>query len=140
MPTTRTRRTRALHADIDDYKRQELVEGPGACLLAGVGYLPAQNAATPAEQDAAVEAARADWARYGADLLAWWVGEDDRRFSAKPWIWAPRNGPGTRPWAWWAFDAPAARGEDESEAGYLERLNLWRPGERDRYAEAAHAD
>jgi hypothetical protein len=37
--------------------------------------------------------------------------------------------PGTRPWAWWEFDAPEPLREHESERDYLQRLKLFLPGE-----------
>ena len=39
------------------------------------------------------------------------------------------NFPGTRPSAWWRFSAPEPRRESESEHAYLDRLDLWLPGE-----------
>jgi hypothetical protein len=40
--------------------------------------------------------------------------------------------PGTRPRLWWTYDAPEPGNRDETEAEYLDRLNLWLPGERRR--------
>ena len=37
--------------------------------------------------------------------------------------------PGTRPWAWWEFDAPEPLRDHESERDYLKRLNQFLPGE-----------
>jgi hypothetical protein len=130
---------------LDDYQREELLAGPGACLLAGVGYFgiwgPNLIEEAPAEIRAnAREAMARDWARHGEELLAWWVGETGERFSARPWIFPTRGGPGTRPWGWWTFDSPEPREEGEAQPNYLDRLKLWRPGERQRYTEAAHAD
>jgi len=43
------------------------------------------------------------------------------------WI---KERPGTRPYAWWCFDAPERRPDGESEAAYLERHGLLTAGER----------
>jgi len=32
--------------------------------------------------------------------------------------------PGTRPWAWWQFDAPEQRDDNETETDYLRRLQF----------------
>lgn len=45
-------------------------------------------------------------------------------------VWTVRH-PGTRPPAWWEFDAPEVR-TDESEHEYLERLGLLVDGEQER--------
>jgi hypothetical protein len=37
--------------------------------------------------------------------------------------------PGSRPPAWWRFEALEPRKPRETEAGYLTRMNLWAPGE-----------
>lgn len=58
-------------------------------------------------------AAREMWNEKRDALMASWVQER----------------PGTRPWAWWTFDAPEDRPEGESEAGYLRRHGLLTPGE-----------
>jgi hypothetical protein len=54
-----------------------------------------------------------------------------------------RSRPGTRPWGWWEFDAPerrqtccVPRGPDvldngESQPAFLDRFDLWLPGERE---------
>lgn len=40
--------------------------------------------------------------------------------------------PGTRPGGWWRNVAPTERLRGESQAGYLDRHNLWLPGEKAR--------
>lgn len=42
------------------------------------------------------EAAHRDWNEHREEILEAWLQRDE----------AGRGGPGTRPWAWWAFDAP----------------------------------
>lgn len=130
MPTNRTRRARSWAPDLDRHRRQELAEGPAAHLMAGVGYgelveRGGVNTWTAEDFAAVLEAMRADWRKHGADVLATWIAED--------------RGAGTRPYAWWAFDAPEPRDPDESESDYLDRHRLWRPGERARWLEASNA-
>jgi hypothetical protein len=61
---------------------------------------------------------REAWRRHGGVLLAQWVAQH----------------PGTRPWAWWMFEAPddAVGRPDERLEDYVARLD-----ERDRETEAA---
>jgi hypothetical protein len=58
------------------------------------------------------DAARADWEAVREELLAYWISD--------PGGWRPLDdvslfrqcrpgGPGSRPWAWWTWDAPAPR-------------------------------
>ena len=109
MPVKR-RRGKARH--LDDFCRQQLLEGPEFCTRAsrGMGYLVPYGAATfadlTAEQRAeAFAAMREDWAVFGADLLAWWQsGEPDLR--VRPWAWVPEGSPNTLPWAEETFGKP----------------------------------
>ena len=94
----------------EDYHRQQLLEGPDACLLAGVGYLARISEPTfdraPAEEQAAVlEDMRKDWARYGADLMTWWRSGEHAE-GVRPWAWVPAGGPDTLPWAAEEFGEP----------------------------------
>lgn len=75
---------------------------------------------------------RADWAYHREDLLAFWVSGEYSNTLAnrKPWLFY-RGAPGTRPWAWWHLEDHPPREPGESEAAYLERYDLWRPGERE---------
>jgi hypothetical protein len=50
-----------------------------------------------------------------------------REFLLTQWI---SHYPGTRPWAWWMFDAPEPRNPDESEPDYLKRHGLLTKPER----------
>jgi hypothetical protein len=59
------------------------------------------------------EPARVLWAERRGEILTDWI----------------KTRPGTRPWAWWTFDAPEDRPEGESEAGYLRRHGFLTPGE-----------
>jgi hypothetical protein len=96
MPVKRTKAKRSLR--LDEYRRQQLLEGPDACLLAGVGYL---TTATFDQMDASGQATaltdmRADWVRNRDALLQWWSERApdpatpdalpwaERRFSAAP--------------------------------------------------------
>ena len=61
------------------------------------------------------EAMQAAWEKFSEPILAAWV----------------REYPGTRPFAWWEFDAPEPQG-DEEEIDYLSRLGLLESGEQER--------
>ena len=107
MPTKR----RAGKAHVfEDYHRQQLLEGPEACLLAGVGYLarisePTFDRAPPEEQAAVLEAMRADWMRYGAEMMVRWrAGEQEPM--TRPWVFPMPGGPDTLPWAAEEFGEP----------------------------------
>lgn len=87
MPIKRTKAKRSLR--LDEYRRQQLLEGPDACLLAGVGYL---TTATFDQMDAGAQAAamadmRADWVRNRDALLQWWSerAPDPATPDALPW-------------------------------------------------------
>ena len=129
MPTTRTRRARTWSPRLDDYRWAALIEGPDTTLIDGKGY-PAlhERGASDADKLAALAEARADWETHREAILTWFVGVE-MDASRKPWIWPAPGGPGTRPWAWWQFDAPEARGADETQGDYLTRLGLLLPGE-----------
>lgn len=107
MPVRRTRfRTR---------KRQSLARDRWAdmmCLFAQ--HKEKADGLCPFENEDAV---REYWQAYREDLLAEWV---------------ERN-PGSRPPAWWRFDAPAPLPEDQSQTVYLRLRRLLRPGELEAY-------
>jgi hypothetical protein len=69
---------------LDDYRWQQLLEGPDATLFAGIGYLAGLSGGMfdrmCAEEQAIVLAAmRKDWAIHGPALMEWWnAGEADR--------------------------------------------------------------
>jgi hypothetical protein len=94
----------------DDYRRQQLLEGPDAVLLADVGYLHSISVgsfdrASPEEQAVVLDEMRADWARYGADLMTWWRSGEHAE-GIRPWAWVPAGSPDTLPWAAEAFGEP----------------------------------
>jgi len=65
------------HRAFDDVKREQLLFGPDAWLLAGEGYLANPPVArweeyTPEQMHAALTAMREDWQRHGAALMAEW--------------------------------------------------------------------
>jgi hypothetical protein len=129
MPTNRKRRARAWSPDLNDYERQLLLDGPEAVLIAGEGFRGLTHfAASAAERAASMGDARAAWVIHGPALLRWWLGEGEDA-TRKPWAWVAPGGPGTRPWAWWQFDAPEPRDADETQADYLIRHGLLLPGE-----------
>jgi hypothetical protein len=56
-------------------------------------------------------AMQTDWEKHRESLLAFWIS-GDFGWGGILDIWDPTQGyPGTRPWAWWQFDAP----EDDSD-------------------------
>jgi hypothetical protein len=121
LPTNRTRRSRQWSKELDCYRIFELMKGPDQQRLPGTGYGPVTEAST--------EAMRQDWALHRERLLHWWVTGENEPAGMKPWTFVPVFVPGTRPWAWWQFDAPEPLGDDETERGYLQRLDLLLPGE-----------
>lgn len=98
MPTTRKRRSRAPNV-LSPIALDDMLHG--LLLIPGCGY---------ALEGCQLDRARMamDWKRHRAHLLPEWI----------------RERPGTRPYAWWLFDAPEVRSEDESERDYLERHGL----------------
>jgi len=58
--------------------------------------------------------AREAWEQYRDQILAEWITKR----------------PGTRPWAWWEFDAPEEPRRDEAQYDYLDRLCLLTRDER----------
>lgn len=81
--------------DIDELKIAELIEGPGTCLLAGMGYYLPHNGPgaiegdaggfwweiTPAGQTVVLDRMQADWRRIGASIISKTEGD----------IWALRE-------------------------------------------------
>lgn len=95
----------------DDYMRQQLLEGPDACLLAGVGYLAmfrvaAFNVLQKREQAEMLNVMREDWRRHGPALMAWWNGEAPVTGLIKPWCYVKPRGPDLLPWAAQEFGLP----------------------------------
>ena len=95
----RRRKARAF----DDYHRQQLLEGPDAVLLAGVGYLHSLSVgsfdgASPEEQAAVLAEMRADWQRHGREMMERWrAGESEP--TTRPWVYPYPGSPDTLPWA-----------------------------------------
>lgn len=132
MPTNRTRRRRRWQNELDCYRIEILMNGSNAVPLPGTGYLPSSGrgkADTPEQQTEALEEMRRDWAFHRERLLQWWITGENAPQGMKPWTFVMAGRPGTRPWAWWEFDAPEPLGEHESERDYLQYLNLFLPGE-----------
>lgn len=138
MPTNRTFRTRTRRG-VDEFRIEELLSGTGASFLAGVGYLGHHVTRSGgcvftldelglADRAAALSEMRSDWIERRDELLKAWITRDEA-FQAK-FPHAKLGGPGTRPWAWWAFDAPDDDVRpDETEGDYLTRHGLLLPGE-----------
>ena len=106
MPTKRTRRTRQTHV-FDENCIGQLLKGPDACVLAGMGYFEPYIASgtrdLSVEQYAEMlETMRADWQKHGPELMRQWrTGEP---ITPKPWIFiVPHDG---LPWAAEEFGEP----------------------------------
>jgi hypothetical protein len=109
-----------------------LLNGRQAVPLPGTGYSPSSGrgkANTPEQQTEVLEEIRRDWAIHRERLLHWWIFDENKPQGMKPWTFVMTGRPGTRPWAWWKFDAPEPLREHASERDYLQRLNLFLPGE-----------
>ena len=137
MPTNRTRRSRRWQNDLDAYCVLSLMNGPDDVLLAGQGYYtPTRGGfpknATPQQHADAIEEMRCDWELHRDRLLHWWITGEGEPSTMKLWTFVSVNVPGTRPWAWWEFDAPEDAREGETERDYLVRLGLMLPGETER--------
>ena len=107
MPVKRTLAKRSRR--LDDYKRQQLLEGPEELKLPGVGYLAGRGRtleALPLAVRAEVLAEmELDWTENKAELTAWWnAGEGAPHFSPMPWIFPLPGGPDRKPWAAERFD------------------------------------
>lgn len=89
---------------LDRWCAQELRTGP--VLLAGLGYFDYQ-APEGVDQCDTPRMAN-DWKRHGDSILSEWITQR----------------PGTRPYAWWKFDAPEPRDDSDSEYQYLVRHGL----------------
>jgi hypothetical protein len=126
MPSRRTILGRARHV-LDDYRLAELFTLDPPLLVAEGFYNPALPGRRCADQrdTAAMEAL---WREREGELVALWVhGWQPRSKFVAPF--APGK-PRTRPIGWWRHCAPERRRRGESEPDYLDRLNLWLPGER----------
>jgi hypothetical protein len=123
--TIRQKRQRRQHTRLTSDQFVELVDGPGARGLCGPPYYCGFGD----DRDAMREA----WERHRDAFLGLFRGVgrlEDFVDRLKPWVTSCASWPGTRPWAWWEFDAPEPLPEDEDEADYLERFGLWLPGEK----------
>lgn len=76
---------------------------------------------------------REAWELHRADLMAYWLQDLDEWLSAgnvNRFGHPSPDGPGTRPAAWWNYDAPAEPLEGETEVEYLHRLKLLTAAEK----------
>jgi len=96
---------------------------------------------------------RASWERHRDELMEFWLQDPEEWEKANPdrdqWVEPVPGGPGTRPWAWWEYDAPEPRrvypgrpiGEErEPQIDYLRRLDLLTHVERGIEAAKARRD
>ena len=90
-----TRQMVAPVAELSDGRREHLLNGFS---FFGEGY--------PESDPAAMKRMRADWQRHRDELLPEWIALH----------------PGSRPWAWWAFDAPARRETSDGSDHPFDRL------------------
>lgn len=112
MPTNRTRRTRR-QAPSEEWQLDYLLHGTRESDPPAVRRRPLMFMAEYG----------GCFANKGA--AAMW---DEVRDQELPrWI---KDRPGSRPYAWWCFDAPEPRPESESEAAYLARHGLLSTVER----------
>lgn len=107
MPTKR--RVGKAHL-LDDYRRQQLLDGPDASSLGAMGYLGPFRAGTVARLTEAqyaemLAAMRDDWGRFGGEMMdRWRRGEYEP--DTKPWIFVIPGGVDRDPWAWEQFGDP----------------------------------
>lgn len=142
--TVRHKRRRAKRGGLTQYKLAELLTGePWYPAMRYSGY---GDGTADIEQFVGEEMV-ADWKAYRDEILKFWISgrftgglsfqltERSEPFKVSPWIFL-RGFAGTRPWAWWRFDAPEPLG-DEDETDYLRRHDLLLPGEDELIAEHA---
>lgn len=80
MPTNRTRPARSWALDLDEHKREALLFGPDAMLLAGLGYWRL------VDRSATLEEMRRDWRIHREALLVHWRGLPSRPEGLpRPW-------------------------------------------------------
>lgn len=85
------------------------------------------------------------WLEHRDDLLTFWLQDPDtyREPPGADFFHEPPGGPGTRPFAWWRWSAPAPRkvirpnhaDEFETEFTHLARRKLFTAGERKYFAQ-----
>lgn len=93
---------------LDEYKREQLLDGPHELLLAGLGYHPHYGCfgVMPDElQAAAMVEMELDWRTHGTRLMEWWNQGGDTGGEA-PSRFAQPRGPDTLPWAAQTFGIP----------------------------------
>jgi hypothetical protein len=132
MPTKRTWRERQTVAFPSAYCAAELLTGKIFYPVRGYdGYGDGTGEDLRAFID---DVMRADWAAHRDALLAFWIGGQysSELPNTKPWLFF-RGAPGTRPWAWWILEEHPPFDENETQDEYIERLDLWLPGEREAF-------
>lgn len=96
-----TKRRTAKHRTLDDHMIEELLHGPGSCLLAGCGYYRGGFFWKLPEDDkpAVIAEMREDWFRHREQVLAAWDSRDEHP-------WRKQHTDQTRPWAETEFEGP----------------------------------
>ena len=73
------------------------------------------------------------WREYERELVELWITGWEPEHKFADWEWGKPGKRGTRPAGWWKHCAPVPRRRGDSEATYLDRHELWLPGEREAY-------
>ena len=103
MPRKRTRRRS--RRVLDDQEMEDLFYGPGTCLFNGEGYLGrvgyntgrvAWREMPEAAKAEVLDAMRADWQRYSAEVMQAWADRDDYE---RDYLAVQYHGNPSKPWA-----------------------------------------
>jgi len=91
----------------EDEHIEDLMYGPGTCLLNGLGYLGPHGDGfwrdkSDAVRSAVIEAMRADWQRHSARVMAAWAARSDQDL----YIAREYHGGPDQPWALTKFGEP----------------------------------
>ena len=99
-----TKRRKAKVRQLDELDVDELMYGPGACLLNGCGYMPANQLwrdIPESERAAILSEMRADWQRHHATVWQHWNARDQHAL----WCAKEQHGDPAEPWAEREFGA-----------------------------------
>ena len=96
MPTNRSRRKRG--------RLEGFHEGRWLHLLTGTDFFSEYGSPPNIAQ------MLDDYQKYRDELLDYWTQDNAKWEGEVSNLWTPEpGGPGTRPWAWWQFEAPKSR-------------------------------
>jgi hypothetical protein len=141
MPTKRTLRARGWRPELSPYQVFELLTGEIIYPMRGyTGYGDGGGTDLCAFIS---DEMRTDWKQNRDRLLEFWISGstaiDQLAPNWRPWLFT-YGAPGTRPWAWWELEDHPTIDDDESEAEYLARLDLWLDGERELIERASRSE